>query len=223
MDCGEFREVVHELAQENARGAKILSTATAVSARFHSRTCRACAERLREAQLLAGALKITAEDAARSGTLPKVEAVLINAFREHRRSLQRGRFRQWRLRLRWAEWTVVAAATITLAFMGWRLARPHMHGAQIIKMGGPALHANMAAPQRTVPMDTAGPDADFVPLPYGESFSDSDSAVVVRVSMTRSALASLGYPVAAGPESDVVRADLIVGEDGWPRAVRVVQ
>jgi|SRR5579875_350687 len=223
MDCGEFREFVHELALENVRGAKILGAATAVSARFHSQTCRPCAERLREAELLADALKITTEDAAQSGTLPKVEAALMNAFREHRRSLEQARIRQRRLRLSGAEWMAVAAATITLAFAGWRLLRPHTHGAQITQMDGSALHTNTAAPRRAVPVDTTRPDADFVPLPYGESFPDSDSAVVVRVSMTRSALASLGYPIAAGREDEVVRADLIVGEDGWPRAVRIVQ
>jgi hypothetical protein len=41
--------------------------------------------------------------------------------------------------------------------------------------------------------------------------------------MTRSALGSLGYPVDEVHAADVVQADLLVGEDGLPRAVRLVQ
>jgi hypothetical protein len=35
----------------------------------------------------------------------------------------------------------------------------------------------------------------------------------------------LGYPAtdSLNPEDDLVSADVLVGEDGWPRAVKVIQ
>jgi hypothetical protein len=64
--------------------------------------------------------------------------------------------------------------------------------------------------------------ADFVPVPYGEGFEPGDSGVIVRVEMPRSALADLGYSVDSTRSADLIQADLLVGEDGWPRAVRLV-
>jgi hypothetical protein len=228
MNCAEFGEIVHELAQEKARaGKKTLSAATAVSARFHAETCEVCAARLAEAQSLALALKATADDCAPLEAPGHVEMLLMAAFREHRRSRERAQFRERRSRLRWAEWMAVAAAAVVLLGIGaWNLSRPHSHrvnGANTHPVAAANKNAGVAAQPAAEPQEAAAQDSDFVPLPYGERFSADDSGVVVRVSMTRDALATLGYPVDEGRGEDVVQADLIVGEDGWPRAVRLVQ
>jgi hypothetical protein len=66
---------------------------------------------------------------------------------------------------------------------------------------------------------------DFVPLPDADQIGPDDLGVVVRVQLTRSSLAELGYPVVdtPDPDEDLISADVLVGEDGWPRAVRLVQ
>lgn len=228
MNCAEFAEVVHELAREEVRAdKKMLSAATAVSARFHAQTCESCAARLAEAQSLALAMKAAADDAARIEAPAQVETSLMASFREHHRSFERARFRERRSRLRWTEWVAVASAAVVLLAIGaWNFSRPHSHGANGINAHPVAAankNAGVSAPPAAEPQETAAQDSDFVPLPYGESFSADDSGVVVRVSMTRDALESLGYPINEGGGEDVVQADLIVGEDGWPRAVRLVQ
>jgi hypothetical protein len=47
--------------------------------------------------------------------------------------------------------------------------------------------------------------------------------MIVRVQLTRSSLAQLGYPVAETPDEDLIPADVLVGEDGWPRGVKLIQ
>ncbi len=63
----------------------------------------------------------------------------------------------------------------------------------------------------------------FVALPYSESGVPMESAVVIRVQMRSSELTSLGVPMPAVPPGDKFKADLLVGQDGVPRAVRLVR
>jgi hypothetical protein len=65
--------------------------------------------------------------------------------------------------------------------------------------------------------------SDFVPVTFAEGISPEDPGMIVRVQLTRASLAELGYPLADAPDEDLIPADVLVGEDGWPRAVRLVQ
>ena len=65
--------------------------------------------------------------------------------------------------------------------------------------------------------------SDFVPVPFTGAIAADDPGMVVRVELTRSSLAQLGYPVAEAPDDDLIQADVLVGEDGWPRGVKLVQ
>jgi hypothetical protein len=65
--------------------------------------------------------------------------------------------------------------------------------------------------------------ADFVPVPFTDTMGPEDPGMVVRVQLTRSSLADLGYPVAEMPDDDFIRADVLVGVDGWPRGVKLAQ
>jgi hypothetical protein len=224
MNCADFENVVHELARGDAR--EVLGEATEVMGRFHAETCEACAARLAEARALSQTLKAAAEDSSRREAPASLEASLTNAFREYHRSLERTRYRARRTRLRWAEWMALGAAAVGLLAVGaWNFSRGH---AGVKTNSSPTVAntttLNTDATQPTVLVETAAAeDSDFVPLPYSEGLSADDSGLVVRVSMPRSALRSLGYPVDEVNGADVIQADLVVGEDGWPRAVRLVQ
>ncbi len=63
----------------------------------------------------------------------------------------------------------------------------------------------------------------FIPLPYSESGVPIESAVVIRVQMRSSELASMGVAVPASPSILKFKADLLVAQDGVPRAVRLVE
>jgi hypothetical protein len=65
--------------------------------------------------------------------------------------------------------------------------------------------------------------SDFVPVPYTGAINADDPGMIVRVQLTRSSLAQLGYPVADTPDEELILADVLVGEDGWPRGVKLIQ
>lgn len=220
MNCGEFEKIVHELAREDAR--ETLGEATTVMARFHAETCEGCGARLAEARALSLALKDFAEDSAQMGAPVELEERLAGAFREHHGNLEQARSRTQRLRWHWAEWTTLAAAAVVLVVIGaWNFSGGHVSVQPDAAAVNPATNNTV---QSNGLEEIAGDfGGDFVPVPYGESMSPDDSGLVVRISMTRGALGSLGYPVDEGQAGEVVQADVLVGEDGLPRAVRLVQ
>jgi len=239
MTCAEFENIVHDVARTGA-----LDKATAVIAKFHAQTCERCAAHLAQAQLLALALDVAAQDSAQLEAPAHLETALVSAFREHRRGLERAKHRRRRARLRWLEWAALAtAAMVLLAIGAWNVSRPRVTGIKgaettnivaVVPQGAPVFHtkikgANGATALETETSATESEDAqsdstaDFVPVPYSEGFEPGDSGVIVRVEMPRSDLADLGYSVDATRAADLVQVDLLVGEDGWPRAVRLVQ
>lgn len=227
MNCSDFENILHELARDDAR--ETLGDAAAVMARFHAETCGPCAARLAEARSLAQTLKDAAEDSARIEAPAGLEASLTAAFREYHRGRERSRYRARQSRLRWAEWMALSAAAAVLLSVGaWNFSRGRVDGVKKIRSviaNSAGLGASGVAQTGPVVETATAEDAtsDFVPVPYGEGLSPDDSGLVVRVSMTRSALGSLGYPVDELDAGDMIQADLLVGDDGLPRAVRLVQ
>jgi hypothetical protein len=63
----------------------------------------------------------------------------------------------------------------------------------------------------------------FVALPYAQSGVPLETVVVVRVRMRPAELSSMGVAVPAAAPTAQVTADLLVGQDGVARAVRLVQ
>jgi len=63
----------------------------------------------------------------------------------------------------------------------------------------------------------------YVALPSAEGATFAEDQTIVRVSLPPSALASFGFPVRAEGGDSNVLADFVLGEDGTPRAVRLVQ
>lgn len=68
--------------------------------------------------------------------------------------------------------------------------------------------------------------AGFMALPYAESDVPIEQVVIVRVNLRRGDLRALGLPPALlplrdGASTELVRADLLMGQDGIARAVRV--
>ena len=63
----------------------------------------------------------------------------------------------------------------------------------------------------------------YLPLTYMSRDSAMDGGAVVRVELSRSALASLGLPLNFAGSSDSIRAEVVIGDDGVARAIRLVQ
>ena len=63
----------------------------------------------------------------------------------------------------------------------------------------------------------------YLPLTYLAKGTAIDSGTVVRVELSRAALASFGFGGGVESSAESVRADVILGDDGVVRAIRLVE
>jgi hypothetical protein len=229
MTCREFDEIVHGLVRM-----ELLDVSVREAALEHAAHCELCSERMADAGALAEIMQELAKRAHAEDAPGQAEASLIIAFRNyHRRA-------SWRRTLEWA--SVGAAAAVLLIFLWTVSGRSKGQSSPVLKKDVSSqstlpLDAERA-PQVSKPdeaalaADAVVPDStesetyaasDFVPVPYTGAISTDDPGMIVRVQLTRSSLAQLGYPLAVTPDEDLILADVLVGEDGWPRGVRLIQ
>jgi hypothetical protein len=71
--------------------------------------------------------------------------------------------------------------------------------------------------------EQSGLDNAFVPLPAYDSATSTTDVRVVRMEVTGSDLMMVGAPVSAELADNRMLADFVVGSDGTPYAVRLVQ
>jgi hypothetical protein len=89
-------------------------------------------------------------------------------------------------------------------------------------VGNPAANNSVGTGAASQDSDTEYATA-YVSLPSAEGATFAEDQTIVRVSLPPSALASFGFPVRAEGGDSNVLADFVLGEDGTPRAVRLVQ
>ncbi len=229
MKCREFAGVVHELARREQ-----MDPAVAAIARAHAEACPHCGCRLAEAERLAALVHTAAAESHRLSSPAGLETELLGAFRREqasRRNIQAHSRLGWRMALGWAG---AGAAVALLGFVLLHRAPDHRPSpmvrasAEAPAVSTPAARQVAAValpPVRSAPVQARQTEltSEFVPVPYSGGLAPGDSAVIVRVQVPRTALAELGYPVDETQGNGMVQADLLVGEDGWPRAVRIVR
>jgi hypothetical protein len=227
MTCGEFAEVVHDFVRMD-----LLDVNGREAVLEHAAHCDACAQRLAEAVALAEASQMAGESVAEEHGPAKVEAVLLTAFREHHQRVS------WRRTFEWVG--VGAAAAVLLAFLWITVGGSKEHVTPVQKKE-PVSQPNFPVDARVSPapkpadavqsvaagsVQTAGSEtyatSDFVPVPFSGSVTADDPGMIVRVQLTRASLAQLGYPLAETPGEELISADVLVGEDGWPRGVKLI-
>jgi hypothetical protein len=87
----------------------------------------------------------------------------------------------------------------------------------------PALVPVVVAAQAVTPAVEEETDASFYPLPEAEALPALENAMVVRVQLPVSSLQLMGVPVGEERADASVQADLLLGQDGLARGVRLVQ
>jgi hypothetical protein len=75
---------------------------------------------------------------------------------------------------------------------------------------------------RQVESQAATNEARFVALPSAESLPELESGMIVRVELPVSSLPAYGFPIMPETAGAPVTADVLVGQDGQPRAIRLV-
>jgi hypothetical protein len=228
MTCREFEEIVHAFVRM-----ELLDVNLREAALEHVAHCELCSERLADATALAEASDGLARNWRNEETPSRVESGLLASFRhQHRRA-------SWRRTLEWV--SVGAAAAVLLIFLWTTGGRSRVASPQSPRKD---VSSQTETPQEAKATEVSKQDAaelvadasvsdgaanetyvasDFVPVPYTGAISADDPGMIVRVQLTRSSLAQLGYPVAEAPDEDLILADVLVGEDGWPRGVKLIQ
>jgi hypothetical protein len=220
MDCAQFAEIVHDLDRPVAARASLREEALA-----HAQSCARCAQLLAEAESLNLALRAVATDESGRNPLPELEAALVKEFRREKAHAARRRSR-WQVAAVGTAAAVLLALGLSLRYRSWRGPDGHSAG-QVSKQAPTEQHAVLpnTSPQSVQPGFVVLPDyredAAFIPLPYADDPQGLDGGAVVRVELSREALASLGWPVAE-PGSGPFTADVVVSGDGTPQAIRLV-
>jgi hypothetical protein len=175
-----------------------------------------------------------------------MEQRLLVAFAEHHEGSRRPGGRSARMR-----WMAAAAALLLSAgaFLGWRVlqvpqsepgvatALPVMPSTADSTAAPPVRASTSAADDSTVrPSSPAAarprprqapklpeiPSVEFVALPGAASLPQFESGSIVRVDLPLSSLVAYGVDISTSGGRGPVKADVLVGQDGEPRAIRLV-
>ena len=169
----------------------------------HLEYCAVCAARLRSQRELHSGLRALAGLMGPIAAPARVESRLRIAFRAHTRMPPYAP-EGVSSRRRWAPiltWAAAAAVVFGLAITLARVQRPE-----------PAAQA--------LEGDPLAADSGFIALPNTEQIGPNEDINLVRVELPRSAMIALGFAADAGRASELVQADLMLGDDGLARAVR---
>lgn len=233
MNCEEFESIGLGLEREGAALTEA-DAAEHAAALAHANACQRCAALQRTwsaAQVELRALQLATQHAAAP---LRVEMRLLQEFRRRHRTSRA------RTTAVFAAWTLATAAVLLSAIGWWNWRMTQRNATALIASSsgnapkentgtspGPGLHtvvppnnpAGRSAERK--PMTIANNDrGDFTLLP-GSLPEETDDAAVVRVRLQRGALGALGLPVNAERAGEWLQVDLLVGEDGQPRAVRL--
>jgi hypothetical protein len=199
MSCAEARPLLADLARGGVLPAEVLSRVEE-----HAAGCAACAARVEEERVLGAALRRLA-DADEGASAPAwIEARL-------RRSLREAHPRPVPAAVapgpdRWG-WATAAAVAASLA-------------------AGALLWHREPAPPPPAALEWAREAVDdeeaFLPVTFDDVLGGLDAVQVVRMRLPRSAIGRMGLAVPDEPGQGPVDADVLVGQDGLPRAIRLV-
>ena len=230
MNCNDLQSVIGEMA----RGA-LLDAGVRGEAAGHLDECPRCAVRMDDERSLAGGLQALARSADGCAAPPKVEAALLNAFREQPVSSNRSRW------IRAGAIAAVAAAIV--AAFALRVESPRAREiavapAKVVEQVAPVERQAVDPPppvkrrrQRIRPAMPPAAEAtqptpimtEFLAVSRPDGWTPQEGGRLVRVQLPQSALGVFGLPVIEDRRSERVQADVMLSDDGLVRAIRFVK
>jgi len=230
MTCKEFRDVAHELL--HAEDAAVESVRLGLA---HALVCEDCAAYLAAERMLDAQLGELAAFHAESEAPPRVEHALMAEFRArwNRKLTKRAAFWAAATSRRWAAPAVLAAVAVALLVVG---AIHHKKVPSItahtlppqaspVRSQAPPAAATLLASPAADSAQSSSTDAawsnGFVALPDSATGDSLDGGAILRIEMPASALASLGLPTTGAEGDQLIPADVVVGQDGTLRAIRL--
>jgi hypothetical protein len=206
----------------------------------HTAGCPACSRDLERERALTAGLRAVALHHSDRTPSSDLEARLLEAFASQRGAAERAPASAPAARVR--GWLPLAAGlALCAAGLIWWIARPEsvapsplVATVQRPAPAAPIQPATVADPPRvmpepiqvrhrgrrrapTPPVQAVG----FIPIPSAAGLPDFESGQIVRLGIPVTALPNYGVEIPSGGESSI-QADLLVGQDGQPRAIRLV-
>jgi len=223
MNCSQFQQILHDLDRPGTEGFAARDTAF-----LHAESCDRCTQLLTQSESLDFALRTLARRGARQPVAPRIEQLLLEEFRQ-RTAAPPHRAVRWQI-------AALGVAAVLLLVLGLALHSRTSTSDTARQAGAAGNEAESMANNRpSESSSTATEDAAeenqtgdfdsataFVSLPYADDSMVSEGGTIVRVVLSRAALASLGLPVTDLGAPDRIPADIIVSEDGAPQAIRLV-
>jgi hypothetical protein len=218
MNCEEFATAGLDL------GSPEVDSVLQKAAREHLNECAHCSVLHENWLALRDDLRILGAETAAVEAPSRVEMRLRQEFRTRHKT-----FRSQKAALV-ISWGLAAAAALfcVISLANWRLQR----GTNVAKLQGTktsqgvpnvGAHSTPLGGSELGEVLVASNDSgDFTLLPDSMPLAPED-ATVVRVQMQRATLGTLGLAVNEEHASDWIQVDLLVGDDGLPRAVRLPQ
>ena len=192
MDCEQISERLSECAKSHSHPDQNLRT--------HMRSCAPCSERWEAERDLSAAFAMIRARAAGERSSAASKARLMREF--DARNVRR-------MTPRWY-WGLAAAATLLLGVL---------LGPEVGRQLHPTVPSSMIAADYAAREPEVDPEG-FIAVPYARPLADGEMMRIVHTELNPAALASLG--VSVDPTwTTQLPADLLLGEDGMPRAVRV--
>jgi len=219
MNCEQLEALVLDLERDDTLAS--LEKAAVLAHLSHCPRCAALQESWHAAK---EELRAFAEETLEAGAPARVEMRLRQEFRARHRTMavRRGAIV--------AGWAFAAAALIVAAVSWWNWQQSHGSGVARQQIAAPDTRAAgeaAGAPSQGSDHPSAGLSSgddlgNFTPLP-GTLPDETEQAAILRVRMQRESLGALGLPVNEQRAGDWIQVDLLVGNDGLPEAVRLVQ
>jgi hypothetical protein len=234
MKCAEFEEILHELDRPGTKGNELREEAL-----IHAESCGNCGVLLTETESLDFALKRVANATDRENAPSRVETALLQEFRRVKDKSAHKRM-QWRI-------AVIGVAAALFLVLGLSVQRHYAPSREISGSSpaniakNPTQGSTLDAPPQKIEHNTENKSStpqvavkpaneleeteiaqNFTPLPYADDDSMMEGGSVVRVILSRSALASFGVSLSGVENREQIPADLVVSADGTPEAIRFV-
>jgi hypothetical protein len=236
MTCRQLRPYVVDFARSAIDAAAVESQVAR-----HVRGCPDCRALLERERIMSAALRRMAGDIQVPPATAERESTLLTILDQTRATRRRPRSPLWL-------WSPALAATLfVVVFAGWRSQRPAPSTAGVAATHHPPAQRPATSPDTTVRLpatpvagdrakrrwagrrrasaegglDASFETASFVAWPGAMAGPPLESGSVTRVTLPVSILPALGLwpPPSAGSE---VRAEVLVGQDGFARAVRLL-
>lgn len=220
MNCREFERPLMDRARNRPMDAALRTLLAA-----HLEVCARCSAELDRQLRLSAAMKALAERTANVFAPQSVEQAILAELNTVHGNVRR----------RWI-YAGLGGAIAASLMMAWWLTNPpaskkiEAHVAPAppvavvqasIPVQSPPVAVKRPVPKRR-PKPAPKPEQPFIAIPYTPPLDPRERIEVVRMDMPVAALIAAGLPVGTADPTSQVRTDVLLGQDGRARAVRLV-